>query len=89
MRKLILKCGFTVGDIVLLTAAVRDLHYWYPRQFLTDVRTLCPDLWLNNPHITVLADDDPEAEQIECTYPLIDQSNQAPYHCIHGFIPVP
>jgi ADP-heptose:LPS heptosyltransferase len=86
MEKLILKCGFTVGDIVLLTAAVRDLHYWYPGKFLTDVRTLCPDLWQNNPHITALEDEDPEAKAMECTYPLIDQSNQAPYHCLHGFV---
>jgi ADP-heptose:LPS heptosyltransferase len=86
MKKLILKCGFTAGDVVLLTAAVRDLHHWYPGRFLTDVRTLCPDLWQNNPHITALADDDPEVEEIDCTYPLIDQSNRTPYHCLHGFI---
>jgi ADP-heptose:LPS heptosyltransferase len=86
MKKLILKCGFTVGDVVMLTAAVRDLHHWYPGRFLTDVRTLCPDLWLNNPYITALSDDDPEATKIECTYPLIDQSNETPYHCLHGFV---
>jgi hypothetical protein len=86
VKKLILKCRFTVGDVVMLTAAVRDLHHSYPGKFLTDVRTLCPDLWLNNPHLTPLADDDAEAEKIECTYPLIDQSNHAPYHCLHGFV---
>jgi ADP-heptose:LPS heptosyltransferase len=86
MKKLILKCGLSPGDIVMLTAAVRDLHHRYPGKFLTDVRTLCPDLWENNPRITTLCDDDPEAEQIECTYPLINQSNRAPYHCLHGFI---
>src|ERR1700677_858749 len=86
MKKLILKCGFSPGAIVMLTAAVRDLHHWYPGEFLTDVRTLCPDLWDNNPHIAAIRDDDPEAEEIDCTYPLINQSNQAPYHCLHGFI---
>jgi len=86
MKKLILKCRFTVGDVVLLTAAVRDLHHCYPGQFLTDVRTHCPDLWQHNPYITVVRDDDPEATAIDCTYPLIDQSNEAPYHCLHGFV---
>ena len=85
MRKLILKCGLSPGDIVMLTAAVRDLHCWYPGQFLTDVRTLCPGLWENNPHVTPLSDNDPEAVPIECTYPLIDRCNQTPYHCLHGF----
>src|ERR1019366_10243780 len=86
MRKLILKCGLSPGDIVMLTAAVRDLHHCYPGQFGTDVRTLCPDLWEHNPHLTSLSANDPEAEQIDCLYPLIDRCNESPYHCLHGFI---
>ena len=86
MEKLILKCRFTVGDVVMLTAAVRDLHLSHPGKFHTDVRTLCPDLWKNNPYITPLSDDDPAAKVIECTYPLIDQSNTTPHHCLHGFV---
>jgi ADP-heptose:LPS heptosyltransferase len=86
MRKLILKSGFSPGDIVMLTAAVRDLHHWYPGQFLTDVRTLCPGLWENNPHLTPLPEDGSGVELIDCSYPLIDRCNEAPYHCLHGFI---
>src|SRR5687768_4539100 len=86
MRRLILRSNFSVGDIVMMTAAVRDLHRCYPGQFVTDVRTACPELWENNPYLTSLADDDPEVEAIECTYPLIDKSNTAPYHCLHGYI---
>lgn len=86
MKKLILKCGLALGDIVMLTAAVRDLHYWYPGQYVTDVRTSCPEVWDNNPFITAIRDDDPEAETIQCSYPLIDHSNVRPYHCLHGFI---
>ena len=33
-----------------------------------------------------LTEDDPEAEVLPCHYPLIHQSNQRPYHFIHGFI---
>jgi len=86
MRKLILKCGYSAGDIVMLTAAVRDLHHYYPKQFVTDVRTYCPDLWQNNPYLTPLADEDPQAELLDCRYPLINRCNSTPYHCLHGFI---
>ena len=86
MRKLILKNFQSPGDIVMLTAAVRDLHACYPGQFLTDVRTPCPGLWENNPHITPLEEDDPEVTLIDCHYPLIHRSNHAPYHFLHGFI---
>jgi ADP-heptose:LPS heptosyltransferase len=86
VRKLILQCGLSPGDIVMLTAAVRDLHRHYPGQFVTDVRTGCPALWEHNPHLTPLSDDDPEAELLRCGYPLINRCNEAPYHCLHGFI---
>ncbi len=86
MRKLILRNGFSPGDIVMLTAAVRDLHRCHPGQFLTDVRTACPELWENNPFITPLKEDEPDVELIECSYPLIDHCNDRPYHCLHGFI---
>ncbi len=84
MRKLILHCGLAVGDIVMLTAAVRDLHCHYPGQFQTDVRTHCPEIWENNPYITPLKDD--EAERVDCSYSLIDDADRVPYHCLHGFI---
>jgi ADP-heptose:LPS heptosyltransferase len=74
------------GDIVMLTAAVRDLHLQYPGEFVTDVRTACRELWENNPFITPLADTCTDVEVIECQFPLIQQSNAKPYHVIHGFM---
>jgi len=85
MRKLILKNMQSPGDIVMLTAAVRDLHKACPGQFLTDVRTPSPGLWENNPWITRIQDDEPGAELIECHYPLIHRSNQTPVHFLEGF----
>ena len=82
-RKLILRCWYSLGDITLLTAAVRDLHLGHRGQFLTDVRTPFDDLWLHNPHLTPLRDD--EAEVIPCDYALLEESNRAPYHAIHSF----
>ena len=86
MRKLVLKCGLALGDIVMLTAAIRDLHHSYPGAFLTDVRTFYPELWESNPYLTPLRETDPGVDTIECSYSLINHANRLPYHCLQGFI---
>ena len=86
MRRLILRNSQSPGDIVMLTAAVRDLHRTYPGDFITDVRTPCPDLWRTNPYIRRLSEQAPAVEIIDCHYPLIHESNQGPWHFLHGFI---
>lgn len=86
MRRIILECDLSLGDIVMLTAAVRDLHLTYPGQFETDVRTPFPDLWEGNPYITPLSPADRSVETIYCQCPLIHRSNEAPYHFLHAFI---
>src|SRR5258706_9318348 len=58
MRRLILRSFLSPGDILMLTAAVRDLHRCHPGEFLTDIRTSCPPLWENNPNITELREGD-------------------------------
>jgi ADP-heptose:LPS heptosyltransferase len=85
MRKLILTSHQSPGDIVMLTAAVRDLHRCHPGRFLTDVRTSCPALWEHNPYLTPLDERDPDVETIACEYPLIHRSNQEPWHFLHGY----
>ena len=86
MQKLILTNFQSPGDVVMLTAAVRDLHACHPNQFLTDVRTPFPALWENNPHLTPLKKKHRGVKRIECRYPLIHQSNQRPVHFLQGFI---
>jgi ADP-heptose:LPS heptosyltransferase len=86
MQKLILVNFQSPGDVVMLTAAVRDLHHCYPNQFLTDVRTGSPELWENNPYLTPLEVNDPDVQVLECHYPLIGCSNQRPVHFLNGFI---
>lgn len=84
-KPLVLRNFQSPGDIVMLTAAVRDLHVRYPGLFVTDVRTPCPALWEHNPYITPIEDTAPDVEIIDCEYPLIHRSNQEPYHFVHGF----
>lgn len=70
MRKLILHHPLDLGDVVMMTPAVRDLHFAFPNEFQTDVRTRFSDVWLNNPYITPIADD--AGERIEVGYPSIN-----------------
>lgn len=85
MRKLILNNYQAPGDILMLTAAFRDLHRCNPGRFLTDVRTSCPDLWENNPYLTPLEASACDVESLHCEYPLIHHSDRRALHFIHGF----
>ncbi len=83
MRKVILKCGLSPGDICTLTAAVHSLHYFYPGEYETDVRTPCPEIWENNPNVTGLSDK--EAETFDMHYPLINFSDIYPVPFLQGY----
>jgi ADP-heptose:LPS heptosyltransferase len=84
-QRIILRSFLSPGDILMLTAAVRDLHRCCPDQFIIDVRTPCDALWENNPHLTSLNEYDVNVKMIDCEYPLVHQSNQRPFHFIHGY----
>jgi ADP-heptose:LPS heptosyltransferase len=84
MRRLVLRSYQSPGDVLMLTAAVRDLHAAAPGQFQTDVRTSAQALWENNPHLTALQPG-PGVEEVDMHYPLVHRSNQAPYHFLHGY----
>jgi len=86
MRRVILNCDHSASTIVMLTAAVRDLHSSCPGQFQTDVCARYPELWRHNPHITRLDPRDPGVEQIDCNSPLTQRSAHPPFHFIHGFL---
>lgn len=70
----------------MLSSAIRDLHLSYPGSFITEVRSSCPDLWLNNPLISRFKKGEQKVRKIDCHYPLVHDSNRLPYHFIHGFI---
>lgn len=86
MEKLVLKSFLSPGDLLMLSAAIRDLHRAYPGRYLTDVRTSCPGLWDNNPYITRLSESDPEVRIIDCEYPLIHQCHRRSEHFIYGYL---
>ncbi|HEX5444542.1 MAG TPA: glycosyltransferase family 9 protein [Pirellulales bacterium] len=84
-QRLILRSFQCPGDIVVMTAAVRELHRQYAEKYETDVRTSVPAIWEHNPHITAIADTDPEARPIDMHYPLVNHSNQRPVHFLDGY----
>jgi len=78
------------GDIVMLTAAIRDLHLNFPGKFITDIRTSFMHIWEGNPYVewakgSPLDEKDPEVKAYDLGYPLIHQSNQGPYHFSEAF----
>jgi ADP-heptose:LPS heptosyltransferase len=84
-KRIVLSNRQSPGDILMLTALVRDLHAAYPGEYCTDVRTSASELWHGNPHICSLAEDGPETQNISMHYPLVHESNRTALHFIHGF----
>lgn len=84
-RRVILQNFQAPGDVVMITAAVRDLHVNHPGKFLTDVRTSSMSIWESNPYITKLDENDPRVEVHKLEYPLIHHSNQGPWHFSEAF----
>jgi ADP-heptose:LPS heptosyltransferase len=76
MKKIIFQNPLAPGDILVSTCAIRDLHKAYPGEYLTDIR--CPtgaeQIFENNPYITKIEDNDPEAERIRLDYSDIHNS---------------
>ena len=81
--KLVIHQHQSPGDIMVLTAAVRDLHLAHPGRYLTDVRTTGPEIWLNNPYITPMAESD--CQRIDAQYNHIHKSNGSAYGFIHSY----
>jgi hypothetical protein len=84
-KKLILQNPHSPGDIIVMTAALRDLHATYPGEYLTDVDSPCAEIFEGNPYITRLDKKDADVAYFKAEYPLIHQSNEGPYHFIHGY----
>ncbi len=81
-RNLLLRNSQSPGDVMMLTAAVRDLHRQHPGEFATGVATSAGAIWEGNPYVSAAMEG---AEEIVCEYPLIHRSNTGPWHFIHAF----
>lgn len=85
-RKLILTHKRAPGDVVAMTALVRDLVTSFPGKFEVDVDTSAMDLWRNNPYLTPLREKQKrvvsrDVEYIKCQYGRgIRDQNYEPVH---------
>jgi ADP-heptose:LPS heptosyltransferase len=50
-EKIVFRAMVHPGDLLMLTAALRDLHLAYPDRFISDVDTTCRQVWDNNPNV--------------------------------------
>jgi ADP-heptose:LPS heptosyltransferase len=87
VRKLILKCHLSPGDIAAMTASVYSLHKMHPGKFRVAVDTSCPAVWEYNPDVMSLEEANAEGgfETIQMHYNLIHQSNQRAVHFMDGY----
>ena len=67
-----------------MTRAVNDLKRTYP-DMLIDVRTPCQEIWFNNPFLTRIDDNDPEAEVFDVSYDDINISGWNGLHFSDAF----
>lgn len=72
------------GDLLMLTAAIRDLHKAFPNKYIVDVRTSHLDIFLNNPYISKIKDGE-EDVFIDIKSSLINTSSSCAKHFIHSF----
>ncbi len=84
-QRVVLANRCSPGDVLMLTAAVRDLHRAHADRFQISVDTCCPDLWLGNPYVTPLPAPTAGAIRIECHHPpMLDRCNSQPGHYIQS-----
>ena len=50
--RIIIRHRWALGDTVLMTALVRDIHRAYPGQYEIKVDPNFTNVWWNNPHVT-------------------------------------
>jgi ADP-heptose:LPS heptosyltransferase/GT2 family glycosyltransferase len=85
-KSIILRNIQAPGDLMMMTAAVRDLHRCYPGKYITAVDTTAKEVWENNPYLSAVNPKQKHGTKITVGYPLIHRSNQCGLHFIQGFI---
>lgn len=94
-KKIILKTDLPPGDIVVLTAAIRDFHAYYGYKYEIAVECKHSDIFINNPYISnffykknkniYLDENNQKIDIYNVSYPLVEECNNLPYHFIHGY----
>lgn len=83
MEKLILQNRLSPGDILIMSGTLRDLHLTYPKEFVTDIRSPCNEIFHNNPYVTPISNGD--GKVVDMQYPIIHHSGYMGYHFSDGY----
>ena len=91
MKSVIVRNTQSPGDIIVLSAALRDLHRQYPNRFETSLSVSpgAEEAYFNNPNIAGILGHRPAREGriwYKAEYPLVHKSNQQRKHFLWGFI---
>ena len=88
MKPLVMRNTQSPGDIIVLSAAIRDLHLHYPGKFETSISVSkgAEDAYEHNPNIAVRHGNTSRKDWFAAHYPLIHKSNQQRKHFVWGFI---
>jgi len=81
-----LRCWLPPGDIVLLTAAVRDVMAAYPGRFAFDVRTTAAGLWQHFPGLAAFREEQRGVEPVEISLPSTHLCNERPMHLLQWML---
>ena len=85
-KTIIIRHNRAAGDILVLTAAVRDIYKAYSNQFEIGVETPFMELWNNNPYIIKLKDKRLGAGVYNLSYgDGIQKAGKEPIHFIQAF----
>lgn len=82
---LLLKNHQSIGDVMMLTACVRDLKRWYPDCNVM-VDTSCNILFAGNPYLAGSFPIGSDVIDIKMEYPLIHKIGDRDVHFLYGFI---
>ena len=92
MKKLVIRNTQAPGDIIVLSAAIRDLHRCHPGEYETSVSVSkgAEQVYWHNPDVKQCLPmanyKVAEAQTFVAKYPLIHKSNQQQVHFLWGFI---
>ena len=83
-ERIIIKNTQSPGDLIVLTAAIRDISLACPGKFEFMINTSAPQVFANNPYLKNFPR--AGAKEIKANYPLIHRCNQERRHFIWGFL---
>jgi len=84
--RLLLRNQRCPGDVLMMTAALRDLHRAYPGRYLTAVDTPCNQLFQNNPLVVTQKQLGAPDKVITCDCPGVNLADERPFHFMQACV---